>query len=47
MRDYLADFLRIDLDAIVKLDAEIVRQCAETGRKKKELTYLLKVIQDG
>lgn len=44
MQIYLEDDLRIDLSASENIDVGIIRQCFETGRKKTELTQLLKYL---
>lgn len=40
VQTYLEDDLRIDFSAVEHWDAEIVRQCAEAGRKRGELDIL-------
>jgi len=40
MQNYLTQDLRIDFDALKNLDKDIVRMCAETGKKKGELRLL-------
>jgi hypothetical protein len=42
MQTYLEDDLRIDFSAIEHWNTEIVKQCAEMGRKKLELKLLEK-----
>ncbi len=45
MRVYLEEDLRLDMNAFHDLNAEIIRQCAETGKKKKDLKNLIKLIK--
>ncbi|MCL2040494.1 MAG: hypothetical protein FWG84_00450 [Bacteroidales bacterium] len=47
MRTYLEENLRFDMSALISFDVNIIRQCLEFGRKKMELTQLLKLLQDG
>ena len=47
MRDFLENFMRIDMDIVVGFDPEIIMACIETGRKKTTLTQLLGVVQNG
>ncbi len=42
---YLEHDLRIDFSAIGALNTDIIRQCMEVGKKKAELMYLLKFLQ--
>lgn len=44
MSDYLLKDLRIDFSAIKSFDNEIIEQCLKFGRKKTELTQLLKFL---
>ena len=44
MRVYLEENLRIDFSVLQSVDTEIIKQCAEMGRKKGELELLLKNI---
>jgi hypothetical protein len=46
MREYLEEDLRIDFSAVEKFDLEIIRQCAEMGRKKGELGLLMKIFSE-
>ena len=46
MQNYLTEDLRIDFDVLKTLDREIVRQCIEVGKKKNELKWLLKFIDN-
>ena len=45
MQAYLEDDLRIDFSDIKSLNTGIVRQCIDTGKKKTELTQLLKFLE--
>lgn len=45
MEEYLMDDLRFDMDRLSKLDASIIRACAEVGKKKTELRTLIKLIE--
>jgi hypothetical protein len=40
MQTYLEEDLRIDFSAVEHWDTEIVKQCTEAGRKKRELKLL-------
>jgi hypothetical protein len=42
MRIYLEEDLKMDFSAVETYDKEIIRQCIEAGRKRTELTYLYK-----
>jgi predicted transcriptional regulator of viral defense system len=44
MQTHLEDDLRIDFSAVENIDLDIIRQCIEFGRKKTELTQLLKLL---
>jgi len=46
MRVYLEEDLRFDMQALTSFDVGIIRQCFELGRKKTELTQLLKLLSD-
>ena len=46
MQNYLEEDLRIDFDVLQNVNTGIIRQCIEMGRKKMELTYLLKFLSD-
>ena len=46
MQIYLEEDLRIDFDVLKSIDNEIIRQCIETGRKKRELMQLLLFLND-
>ena len=43
MREYLEEDLRFDMSALTSFDANIIKKCIEFGRKKTELTQLLKL----
>jgi hypothetical protein len=45
MQIFLEDDLRIDLSSIEVFNTDIVRECIQTGKKKSELTQLLKLIE--
>lgn len=47
MREYLFEDLRIDDDAFEGADLEIVRACIDTGRKRRELRFLMEVLGNG
>ena len=47
MRDFLEDFLRVDMDIVADFDPDIIKACIETGRKKTTLTQLYEVVQNG
>ena len=47
MREYLEDDLRFEMSALISFDVGIIRECLEFGRKKTELTQLLKLLQHG
>jgi hypothetical protein len=44
MREYLEEDLRIEMLALQNFDVEIIRQCAEVGKKKMELGMLEKLL---
>lgn len=45
LKRYLEEDLRFDTDELEHFDIEIIRQCAECGRKKSTLTNLIKIIE--
>jgi hypothetical protein len=47
MQAYLEDDLRIEISALSSFNSEIVEECIEFGKKKTELTQLLKLLQNG
>jgi hypothetical protein len=46
VQSYLEEDLRMDFSAVGHWDTEIVRQCAEMGRKKRELGLLVKLLSE-
>lgn len=42
---YLEEDIRLDMEAFYKMDVEIFRQCSRVGKKKNELTNLIKLIE--
>ena len=46
MREYLEEDLRLDMSALSSFDVGLIRQCFELGRKKTELTQLLRLLSD-
>ena len=47
MGEYLEEDLRFEMSALSSFDINIIRKCLEFGRKKTELTLLLKLLQNG
>ncbi|MDE6418098.1 MAG: hypothetical protein K2K49_02700 [Duncaniella sp.] len=47
MRAYLEDDMRIDMDGLSKFDLSILRECADTGKKKNMIRLLIKFIENG
>lgn len=45
MQLFLEEDMRIDLSSIEKFDTDIIRNCIDVGKKKNELSNLLKVIE--
>ena len=45
LKRYLEEDLRLDTDELELFDTEIIRQCAECGRKKSTLTNLIRIIE--
>lgn len=45
LKRYLEEDLRLDTDELENFDTDIIRQCAECGRKKSTLTNLIKIIE--
>lgn len=41
---YLEDYLRLDMSAFRAMDKDIIEQCVATGKKKKALKLLLKLL---
>jgi hypothetical protein len=46
MREYLEEDLRIEMSALQNFDNEIIKQCAEFGRKNRELGLILKYLNE-
>ena len=46
VKSYLEENLRIDLSENSVWNTEIIRECIETGKKKTELTQLLKLLEN-
>ena len=44
MRTYLEEDLRFDISALASFDEDIIRKCIEFGRKKTEITQLIKLL---
>jgi hypothetical protein len=44
MRAYLEEDLRIEMTALASFDVNVVEECLKFGRKKTELTQLLKLL---
>jgi len=42
---YLEEDIRLDLEAFYKMDGEIFRECAEVGKKRNDLSNLIKLLQ--
>ncbi|OFY39202.1 MAG: hypothetical protein A2X18_04060 [Bacteroidetes bacterium GWF2_40_14] len=42
---YLKEDIRLDMDAFYKMDIEIIKECAQVGKKKNEFNNLLKLLQ--
>ena len=47
MKDFLENFMRVDMGVVAGFDEDIVRACIETGRKKMTLARLLEVMRNG
>ena len=47
MRTYLEEDLRLDMSLLSSFDTDIIKNCLKFGRKKTELTQLLKLLQNG
>lgn len=45
LQRYLEDDIRFDIDELANFDTEIIRECAECGRKKNTLQNLIKIIE--
>ncbi|MBN1768545.1 MAG: hypothetical protein JXR50_10165 [Prolixibacteraceae bacterium] len=46
MREYLFEDMRMDFDDLERIDTGIIEQCIEHGRKRRELRFLLNVLQN-
>lgn len=44
MWSYLTDFMRMDEDALGKLDADLIGECCDAGKKKEMLGFLQKAV---
>ena len=47
MREYLEEDLRFEMSSLTSFDVNIITKCLNFGRKKTELTQLLKLLQNG
>ncbi|MDR3238062.1 MAG: hypothetical protein LBT84_06130 [Spirochaetia bacterium] len=47
MHEYLEEDLRFDMSVLSSFNSDIVKECIEFGKKKTELTQLLKSLQNG
>lgn len=45
MLSYLEEDIRLDMEAFYKMDADIIRKCAEVGKKKNDLNIIIKLLQ--
>lgn len=46
MLQYLEEDIRFDTTELARFDVELIRRCAEFGKKKRELTILLKLAKN-
>lgn len=46
MNEYLEEELRIDFSILRNIDTEIFKKCIDTGKKKRELTMLLRFLSE-
>jgi hypothetical protein len=46
MREYLFEDMRMDFEDIENIDFNIIEQCIEHGRRRRELRFLLNVLQN-
>ena len=46
VKRYLESDMRIEIDEIKNFDLDILRECAEFGKKKKMITQIIKIIED-
>jgi predicted transcriptional regulator of viral defense system len=47
MREYLEDDLRFEMSALNSFNTDIIENCIKFGKKKTELSQLLKLLQNG
>jgi predicted transcriptional regulator of viral defense system len=47
MNEYLEEDLRFEMSALSSFNSDIVEECIEYGKKKTELTQLLKLLRNG
>jgi predicted transcriptional regulator of viral defense system len=47
MHEYLEEDLRFEMTALDSFNTEIIKECIKFGKKKMELTQLLKLLQNG
>lgn len=45
MQQYLEEDIRFDITELASFDAELIRECMAFGKKKKELSILLKLLE--
>jgi hypothetical protein len=45
MQRFLEEDLRIDISVLHIDDSEIIRQCADAGRRKKEMGFLAELLE--
>lgn len=45
LHSYLKDDIRLDMDAFYSMNLNIFRECAEVGKKRNDLTNLIKLLQ--
>lgn len=46
VRVWLEEDLRLDMDALVQFNVDILRRCAAIGRKKKMINQIIKIIEN-
>ncbi len=46
MREYLEEDIRLDMDALLNFDLDIIKDCAEVSRKKTMLNQLIKFVEN-
>jgi hypothetical protein len=46
IRDYLESDIRFDMDELVNLNLDIIKECAKVSRKKNMLNQLIKFIEN-